>query len=428
MPVRHAFINTTLAILILVVFISPAAGQDAVRLSLDLGSDVEIVTRWGYTIRVDGRYRGHVSREALLLISRGDAGSPSRPADAGLSGSGAYHGELLVSEDSIRDGMTVARRIADRRDATVEYLPSGEVRAPEGQRAPIFRGVPSFPDKAVAPGDTWQAPGSVQFYLEDDRAVVIPVLAEYTYQGTEMYQDRRVHRVTAIYAVRGPLSRGQLGSHPARDIVAGLPQLPSDYTLHGRHDLDVLLPVGGGPPVFQRTTIREQLRLPSGSMEERSGYILTWYHSTGDFDGPGEAARITEQIAREGIEDVAVRATEDNRVSLEIRNLRFVADQAVLLPGEEDRLDGIAEVLASVPDRSIMVIGHTADVGTAISQLELSYQRARKIVDELTARGIEAGRLFYDGRGGREPVAPNDTDEGRARNRRVEIEILPARN
>ncbi len=403
--------------LLLVTLAGPVAGQDGVRLSLDLGSDVEITSRWGYTTRVDGRYQGHTSREALLLISRGD----------GTTGDTTYRGELMVSEDSIQGGVTISRRIADRRDATVEYRSSGDVVTPEGQRAPIFRGVPRFPDEAVAPGDTWQAPGAVQFYLEDDDAVVIPVLAEYTYQGTEMYDNQQVHRVTAIYAVRGPLSRGQRGSHPARDIVAGLPQLPPDYTLHGRHDLVVLLPAGGGPPVFQRTVIQEQLRYPSGSMEERSGYILTFYRSTGDFDGPGEAERITERIAREGIEDVTVRATEDNRVSLSISNLRFVADQATLLPGEEHRLDGVADVLESVPDRSILVIGHTADVGTGISQVELSFERARKIVDELVARGVESGRLFYDGRGGREPVAPNDTEEGRAQNRRVEIEILPAR-
>ena len=172
--------------------------------------------------------------------------------------------------------------------------------------------------------------------------------------------------------------------------------------------------------------LREQLRLPSGSIEERSGFLLTWYRSTGDFDAQDEATKIAEQIEKSGIEDVEVRTTEDNRVALSIRNLQFVADQAVLLPGERPRLDEIAAALRSVPNRNILIVGHTADVGTQISQIELSFERAKKIVDEMVARGLEPGRLLYDGRGGTEPVASNDTEEGRAANRRVEIEILPS--
>jgi len=249
---------------------------------------------------------------------------------------------------------------------------------------------------------------------------------EYRYEGVTEYQGTPVHQVTGEYALRGPLSRGELGSHPAASLIAGLPTLPREYVLHGVHDLTLLLPVGGGPPLLQRTMLKEQLRLPSGSIEERSGFLLTWYRSTGDFRAEDEAAQIAERIKQSGIEDVEVRATEDNRVSLSIRNLQFVADQAVLLPGERSRLDEIGDALRTVPSRNILIVGHTADVGTQISQIELSFERAKKIVDEMVARGIEAGRLLYDGRGGTEPVTSNETEEGRAANRRVEIEILPS--
>ncbi len=392
---------------------APAPAQEAL-LTLDLGDEVEITHRWSYTTRVDGRYRGHTSREASLFASRAGSDAP-------------HTGELMVSQDTIRGDRTIARRLAERGEAEISFSRNGEVRAPEGQRAPLFRGVPRFPDEPVAPGTVWQAPGVTQFYIEGDRPVAVPVLVEYTYDGTEEYKGQRVHRVTGLYAVRAPLSRGQLGSHPARDIIRGLPLLPEGHVLHGRHEMTILLPVAGGPPIFQRTGIQEQLRYANGSMEERSGFILTWYRSTGEFDSGNDAERIAEQIRTAGVENVAVRATEDNRVSLSIRNLQFVADQAVLLPGEESRLDQIAQALKTVPDRTILVVGHTADVGTAMSQVELSFDRAKKIVDELTTRGIEPGRLFYDGRGGRYPIADNNTPEGRAANRRVEIEILPAR-
>lgn len=412
----------TLAAVLFLLFPTLTILAQETRLTLDLGSDVEILRRWNYTIRLDGRYQGHTNRETLLLLSRPE----TRTVSAGAVTDGAYAGELMVSENTQRDSRTVAQRVAERKAASVSFARTGSTSAPRGQRAPLFRSVPQFPEEPVAPGEGWQAPGVAQLYIEADQAVAVPVLAEYRYEGITEYQGTRVHHVTGKYALRGPLSRGELGSHPAAELIAGLPTLSREYVLHGTHELTLLLPVAGGPPILQRTMLREQLRLPSGSIEERSGFLLTWYRSTGDFNVQDEAAQIAERIKQSGIEDVEVKATEDNRVSLSIRNLQFVADQAVLLPGERPRLDEIAGALRSVPNRNILIVGHTADVGTQISQIELSFERAKRIVDEMVARGIEAGRLLYDGRGGTEPVSSNETEEGRAANRRVEIEILPS--
>jgi outer membrane protein OmpA-like peptidoglycan-associated protein len=77
-----------------------------------------------------------------------------------------------------------------------------------------------------------------------------------------------------------------------------------------------------------------------------------------------------------------------------------------------------------VPERTFLVVGHTADIGLPDAQQELSVRRAGTVVDELTARGIDADRLLFEGRGGTEPVASNDTETGRAQNRRVEILVL----
>jgi outer membrane protein OmpA-like peptidoglycan-associated protein len=101
-----------------------------------------------------------------------------------------------------------------------------------------------------------------------------------------------------------------------------------------------------------------------------------------------------------------------------------VADQATILPSERGRLDSIAEALGSIGERTIKAVGHTADVGTAESQYELSIERAKTIIDEMVKRGIPAERFIYEGKGGTEPIAPNDTEEGRAQNRRVEFIIL----
>ena len=105
--------------------------------------------------------------------------------------------------------------------------------------------------------------------------------------------------------------------------------------------------------------------------------------------------------------------------------LRFVPDQDALLPEERGRLDGIAAALKTVPgERSFLVTGHTADVGNPAGQKDLSIRRAKRIVDELVARGIPASRFLFRGFGAEKPLAPNDTEANRARNRRVEITVL----
>jgi outer membrane protein OmpA-like peptidoglycan-associated protein len=137
-----------------------------------------------------------------------------------------------------------------------------------------------------------------------------------------------------------------------------------------------------------------------------------------------ELARISQELESGGVPDVSLK-TEERGINLTIENLQFQADSARLLPGEAQRLDRIAALLAKVPaGRNFLVLGHTALAGSAAGQKALSLERAKVIVDELKRRGIPAERFLYDGRGASQPVAPNDTEAGRAKNRRVEIIIL----
>ncbi|HPM72405.1 MAG TPA: OmpA family protein, partial [Spirochaetales bacterium] len=117
-------------------------------------------------------------------------------------------------------------------------------------------------------------------------------------------------------------------------------------------------------------------------------------------------------------------ARGERGVVMLLYDLRFVADGDELLASERGRLDAIAEALGRLPDRTFLVEGHTADLGKPAGQYELSERRARRIVDELAARGIPENRFVYRGLGADRPIAPNDSEANRARNRRVEITIL----
>jgi outer membrane protein OmpA-like peptidoglycan-associated protein len=138
----------------------------------------------------------------------------------------------------------------------------------------------------------------------------------------------------------------------------------------------------------------------------------------------------TEAIIADGDFDLApgangiVVSEVDAGIKLTIPDVRFKPDSDEVLPSEKGRLDLIADALKKTGDRTVLVEGHTAAVGKAAGELELSTRRAKRIVDELAARGIAADRFLYKGWGGQKPLAGNDTEPGRAKNRRVEITIL----
>ena len=111
-------------------------------------------------------------------------------------------------------------------------------------------------------------------------------------------------------------------------------------------------------------------------------------------------------------------------IRLTMQNLNFKPDSSELLPGENERLDQIAQVLKEVPDQMFLVEGHTASVGYEKGEMKLSVERANSVANALIQRGIPSEKFICKGSGGTKPIADNSTPEGKAKNRRVEITIL----
>lgn len=109
-------------------------------------------------------------------------------------------------------------------------------------------------------------------------------------------------------------------------------------------------------------------------------------------------------------------------------DLKFYPDSPELLPSEKSRIALIAENLKMLlldDGYTILIEGHTADVGKPIGQLNLSIERTKTVLDALVAEGINKELFTYKGYGGTMPIAPNNTEEGRAQNRRVDITARP---
>lgn len=109
-------------------------------------------------------------------------------------------------------------------------------------------------------------------------------------------------------------------------------------------------------------------------------------------------------------------------------DLKFVADSPELLPTENEKIKNLAEslkVLNKDNSYTILIEGHTADVNKPEGQMKLSIERTQTIIDELVKYGLDRKIFSYRGYGGTQPIAENDTETGRAQNRRVIITARP---
>ncbi|MCK1789535.1 OmpA family protein [Pseudomonas violetae] len=101
----------------------------------------------------------------------------------------------------------------------------------------------------------------------------------------------------------------------------------------------------------------------------------------------------------------------------------FAFNKSDLTAAARSELDSLMSKLQNADVVSIKVIGHTDSVGADAYNQALSERRASSVADYLLSQGLAPNKLTSEGRGEREPVADNDTDEGRAKNRRVELHI-----
>ena len=111
--------------------------------------------------------------------------------------------------------------------------------------------------------------------------------------------------------------------------------------------------------------------------------------------------------------------SEDGKIA--VYGMYFDTGKAVLKPESEPTLAQIVALLQQNPTLKLFVVGHTDSVGQAAANMTLSANRAAAVVATLTGKGIGAGRLSSAGVGPYSPVASNRSEEGKARNRRVEL-------
>ena len=106
----------------------------------------------------------------------------------------------------------------------------------------------------------------------------------------------------------------------------------------------------------------------------------------------------------------------------------FDFDKAVLKPEAKVKLDDMASKLKGINLEVVIAVGHTDSVGSDAYNQKLSVRRAEAVKAYLVSAGIEANRVYTEGKGKKQPVADNKSAAGRAQNRRVEIEVVGTRS
>lgn len=126
--------------------------------------------------------------------------------------------------------------------------------------------------------------------------------------------------------------------------------------------------------------------------------------------------------------DSGVQVSEQQDGSLKVNvpgSVSFASGSSALDPNLHATLNRIASTLNEYPRTTVTVVGYTDSVGSAESNRDLSRRRATAVADYLGQHGVLNSRMVVDSRGEEDPIATNDTEAGRAQNRRVEMVVRP---
>ncbi|MDR0313469.1 MAG: OmpA family protein [Treponema sp.] len=280
---------------------------------------------------------------------------------------------------------------------------------------PVVRDVPVFPGRDLRPGDTWSADG---YEAHDFRGGLfgipdpyfIPFRADYAYLGQREWKGKSYPAFSVTYRIfnEPPPVAGTIW--PSR--------------IQGSSDQIVYWDTELGQAAAYEESFRIIFELSNGMVIEYRGRAEAEIIEAPVMDKERIAEEVLEDLRRLGIPDASVRIDEAG-VTINLENIQFEPDSNVLMASEKYKLDRLAQILSNYPDRDILVSGHTALAGTWEMRQQLSLERAQSVAEYLIENKVRTpDRIIIQGYGADRPLADNNTEAGRTRNRRVEITIL----
>ena len=401
------------------------AAQDSFQINYQTMEKFKLTEVSNWRIRVNNKYQGLTYKQirGILEVKESD--------DKGQ----LVQGKFFLFSTSKRNTQLIANKIDRIIDVSFSILANGRYRIPAGQLFPTTRDFPVFLNEKIRKGKSWSEYGTKYVDpLNSGKYTRVRFFCEYTYQGEKVYKSKPYHLITAQYALRYKPGDDPKGDQDLKQIR------------NAGHRVEIYFDADNNKPVYLRDMIIENLggevfEYKDGRQIVRKGFTHIWFDHVQtmnkekiikdleknieekESDKEKDKTRVPD---KDDIPGVIIRENE-NGINITLPDIHFVPNKADILPVEKNRLDTVADTLkkiGSVKSRTFMVTGHTARVGKKENQKQLSVERARAIVDYLVNKGIPEKQFIYQGKGSEEPVAPNDTEENRAKNRRVEITIM----
>ena len=282
---------------------------------------------------------------------------------------------------------------------------------------PVVRNIPIFPEHDVQIGESWTAAGHEAHDLRGTFNIkepfIVPFSAIYTYKGTTEENGRILHIIDARYNIY--FDSPQVKNKTS--LQSDLPATTMGYshqTIYWDNNVGAIAHYNEDFRIVMETIFGHTLDFQGIASAEVT-----------DFETPArdKLLEVEKKIKDLGLKNTSVRSDEAG-LTISIENIQFLPDSAILMDSEKEKLREIANILKSFPN-DLLISGHTALAGTTEGRQILSEQRALSVADYLADLEVkDAHKIFTKGFGATNPIAPNNNEKNKARNRRVEITIL----
>jgi outer membrane protein OmpA-like peptidoglycan-associated protein len=296
---------------------------------------------------------------------------------------------------------------------------NGIYQVPDEYAVPNLRSVPGFPDYPIQPGDSWSMPAEESFNFNQGR-IRIPVKADYTLLGPKEWRWNE-------HSGRGEMINYSYSLfYQAKKFQEGMP-----VKIYGLARGEVYFDPIRGLPQFKENKLTYTFVYADGQVTEANFHIFGVYQNRKTLT---EAAKDDFKNKIEG--ELGIQSSDTNPSSLNVRrtdegisismdSILFDSEKYDLKPDAIVQLEKISEVLKRHPTREVRISGHTDNSGGVEYNKKLSEERAKSVLNALVDQfKLETNRLSYQGHGDKKPIASNSTEEGRKKNRRVDITIV----
>ena len=321
----------------------------------------------------------------------------------------------MTTEDSVSNFSKTALSWGTENTSNFKRKSDGELIISDSLFMPTVRNVPLFPKYEVGIGETWTSKGKevhdMRSYFNMTEPLIIPFEAKYKYVGNTNINNKNLCVIDVDYEFFFQNTKEKIAKGSLFLATAGY----SEQRLYWDQENGIL--------DHYTEEFRIKMSDVYNNLVEFRGVSKAEITQAKFSNNKKNVEKLQKTVEDLDLKDVNIKEGSKG-LTISIENIQFEPDSAVLLDSEKKKLDIIATLLQDFSN-DILITGHCAERGSENARQILSEQRAESVASYLKQLGVrDAYHIFSQGKGSTEPIASNATEEGRQKNRRVEIIVL----